>query len=64
MSLYNCAGGPVTVNVTAQPGPGRLLGNLLNPLAHALDGSAGPTAVNQLIAHVTRASDQLVGAVA
>ena len=62
VALDNCNGGPVTVNVTAQPGPGRLLGNLLGSLSHVLDGPANPTAVSQLVSHVTTAIDQLVGA--
>jgi hypothetical protein len=35
--LDNCHNGPVTIDVTAVPGPGNLLGNLLCNLAHALD---------------------------
>lgn len=38
--LDNCANGPVTVDVTAQPGPGNLLGNLLCGLTHVLDSNA------------------------
>src|SRR5581483_1919427 len=30
VKLDNCANGPVTVTVSAQPGPGNLLGNLLS----------------------------------
>ncbi len=37
VNLDNCAGGPVTVTVAAQPGPGNLLGNLLSDLAHLAD---------------------------
>ncbi|MCA1685488.1 MAG: hypothetical protein LC745_05785, partial [Planctomycetia bacterium] len=43
VNLDNCHGGPVTVDVTANPGPGNLLGNLLGGLAHALDGPARQT---------------------
>ncbi len=35
--LDNCANGPVTVSVSAQRGPGNLLGNLLSDVAHLLD---------------------------
>jgi len=39
VDLDNCANGPVTVDITAQSGPGQLLGNLLNSLSHLLDGN-------------------------
>jgi hypothetical protein len=38
--LDDCHGGPVTVDVSAQPGPGNLLGNLLSGLAGVLDNTA------------------------
>jgi len=38
--LDNCNNGPVTVDITAQGGPGKLLGNLLGGLSHLLDSSA------------------------
>jgi len=37
--LDNCNNGPVTVDISAQSGPGKLLGNLLGGLAHSLDNS-------------------------
>jgi len=37
VNLDNCAGGPVTVDITAVPGPGNLLGNLVGNLAGLLD---------------------------
>jgi hypothetical protein len=37
VALDNCAGGPITVDVTAVPGPGNLLGNLISDLAGLLD---------------------------
>jgi len=52
--LDNCANGPVTIDVTAQQGPGRLLGNLLGGLSHLLDSNANLIAIgNKLdrIAH-------------
>jgi len=41
VALDNCAGGPVTVDITAQSGQGQLLGNLLTSVAGLLDGPAG-----------------------
>jgi len=38
--LDNCNNGPVIVDITAQSGPGRLLGNLLGNLSHLLDSHA------------------------
>jgi hypothetical protein len=40
VKLDNCANGPITVTVSAQPGPGNLLGNLLSDVAHLLDNRA------------------------
>jgi len=58
--LDNCAGGPVTVDITAQQGPGNLLGNLLTGLAHVLDSQASPVAISILEAHVAHAIQGLV----
>jgi hypothetical protein len=38
--LDNCANGPVTVDITAQPGPGNLLGNLIGDVGHLLDNTS------------------------
>jgi hypothetical protein len=38
--LDNCNNGPITVDITAQSGPGNLLGNLLGGLSHLLDSNA------------------------
>jgi hypothetical protein len=38
----------VHLNITAQQGPGNLLGNLLCAVAHLLDGNAAPNALQQL----------------
>jgi len=47
--LDNCADGPVTVSITAQPGPGKLLGNLISGLSHLLDTNAASSALlNQI----------------
>jgi len=43
--LDNCHNGPVTVDITAQSGPGKLLGNLLSGLAHLLDSNANSLAL-------------------
>jgi hypothetical protein len=39
----------VHLTITAQQGPGNLLGNLLCAIAHLLDSSASGTALNQLV---------------
>jgi len=45
VNLDNCHNGPITVDITAQSGPGNLLGNLLGGLAHLLDSNANTTAL-------------------
>jgi len=45
VNLDNCHGGPITVDITAQSGPGNLLGNLLGGLSHLLDSSANTNAL-------------------
>jgi len=42
VALDNCAGGPVTVGVSAVSGSGNLLGNLLSSVAHLLDSPGNP----------------------
>jgi len=37
VNLDNCAGGPVTVDISAEAGAGKLLGNLLTSVSHLLD---------------------------
>lgn len=39
----------VVLNITAQPGPGQLLGNLLCSVAHLLDNNVSGTALTNLI---------------
>lgn len=39
----------VVLDITAQSGPGNLLGNLLCSVAHLLDGSPSPTALSTLL---------------
>jgi hypothetical protein len=53
VNLDNCAGGPVTVDIGAQPGPGNLLGNLLGGLAHLLDSNASQQGVLSNLANVS-----------
>jgi hypothetical protein len=60
VSLDNCANGPVTVDVTAQPGPGNLLGNLLGGLAHVLDSNASQQGVLSNLLRITRLLDALL----
>ena len=46
--LDNCHNGPITVDITAQSGPGNLLGNLLGGLSHLLDNVHGNGLLNRL----------------
>jgi hypothetical protein len=49
VELDNCDDGPVTVAISAESGPGKLLGNLLGGLSHLLDGNANANAlINKL----------------
>jgi len=59
--LDNCSGGPVTLDIGAQPGPGNLLGNLLNSVTHLLDGSANQNAINNALGRLTGTLDNLLG---
>jgi len=52
VNLDNCAGGPVTVAITAQPGAGNLLGNLLSGVAHLLDSPGNPA--GGILAHLNQ----------
>jgi hypothetical protein len=40
---------PVILNITAQPGPGQLLGNLLCAVAHLLDNGGSLTGISTLL---------------
>jgi len=55
--LDDCHNGPVTVDITAESGPGKLLGNLLGGLAHLLDSNANTNAllnkINKIIGEVS-----------
>jgi hypothetical protein len=61
VELDNCHNGPVTIDITAVPGPGNLLGNLLCNLSHALDnnhnhGNGGniTTFINRIAGEILR----------
>jgi hypothetical protein len=60
VSLDNCEDGPVTVDIGAQAGPGRLLGNLLHSLTHLLDGPANANALNNALTRVSNEISHLV----
>ena len=61
--LDNCNNGPVTVSVTAVPGAGNLLGNLLCDVSHLLDnpGQAASHALDSFFARVDSLLMQLSG---
>jgi hypothetical protein len=52
VALDNCAGGPVTVDITATPGPGNLLGNLLGNLSNLLNSNASLIAIENSLGRV------------
>jgi hypothetical protein len=54
VELDDCEGGPVTVDVTAESGPGKLLGNLLGGIAGLLDNPANPGALGNLLGRVSK----------
>lgn len=58
--LDNCNNGPVTVDITALPGAGNLLGNLLCNLAHLLDTRASLQAITTRLNQIASAILQLV----
>jgi len=57
VNLDNCDNGPVTVDISAQPGPGNLLGNLLGRL---LDSNANTHALVHQLEHIVRDISRLV----
>ena len=61
VGLDNCHNGPVTVDITAQPGPGNLLGNLLGGVAHLLDNPSNGTALANLLTRITNLLGTLLG---
>jgi len=61
VDLDNCANGPITVDVTAETGPGNLLGNLLGDLAGLLTASPLDLAairndLNMVVTDITNAA--------
>jgi len=56
--LDNCNNGPVTVDISAQGGPGKLLGNLLGGLSHLLDSHAG---LGALLNKIDKVVDKIGG---
>lgn len=56
VKLDNCNNGPINVKITAVPGPGNLLGNLLSGIAGALDGG---TPLTRLVNSINRLLDKL-----
>jgi len=60
VDLDNCAGGPVTLSVTATQGGG-LLGDLLCGLSNVLKGPANQNAVLVLLRQITAVLGQLLG---
>jgi len=61
VGLDNCANGPVTVDITAQPGAGNLLGNLLGSVAHLLDNPSNGTALANLLSRISGLLGGLLG---
>jgi hypothetical protein len=60
VSLDNCHNGPITVDISAESGPGKLLGNLLGGLAHLLDTHASPLALLQQIGRIAGLLDRIL----
>jgi len=61
--LDNCSNGPVVVSITAVPGPGNLLGNLLAGLAGLLNTPANINAIQNAIQRVAAEIQRLVALV-
>jgi hypothetical protein len=58
--LDDCEGGPVEVDITAERGPGNLLGNLLCGLASLLDSNASDVALGNKLNKIGRTIGGLV----
>jgi len=58
VNLDNCDGGPIELDITAEPGSGNLLGNLLCSLTHILDSNAS---ANALAARLGKIGDVIGG---
>ena len=61
VELDDCDGGPVTVDISAEAGPGNLLGNLLTGLLGILDTPANGNAIINAIGRVAREIRNLLG---
>jgi hypothetical protein len=61
VELDDCEGGPVTVDITAERGPGKLLGNLLCGLAGLLDDGADLGGILKNLEKVAKRVDKLLG---
>jgi len=59
VTLDNCDGGPVTVDVNAVSGSGNLLGNLLGGIAHLADHNPNIAAIDHLLANIGRTLNRL-----
>jgi len=59
--LDNCANGPVTVTITAVPGPGNLLGNLIAGLANLLNHRANINAILDRLLQIAGQIGRLLG---
>lgn len=62
VQLDDCNGGPVTVDITAESGPGKLLGNLLGGLSHLLDGPANGNAISNKLDKIAGQIGQIIQA--
>jgi len=62
--LDDCNGGPVTLDITADPGSGHLLGNLLCGIAHVLDRGVSlpvvPPGITHQLDHLFARLDRLI----
>ena len=61
--LDNCSNGPVVVSITAVPGPGNLLGNLLAGLAGLLNTPANVNAIQNALQRIAAEIQRLVALV-
>jgi len=62
VNLDNCADGPVTVDITAESGPGKLLGNLLGGLSGLLNGPGNGGALARRIDRIEAAIGDILAA--
>jgi hypothetical protein len=63
VNVDNCANGPVTVDITAQRGPGQLLGNILTSVSHLLDGQGNGNPLSNALNRVAGAIDNILAGV-